>query len=103
VRLDTLQTELKKIEQRRQKLQDRIKKEATAVFTSLPQKVGLKSVDSLINALLPYASPALRQRLGGIAPARARAAPPAAAAKAPAKKATAKKTRTKAAPGEEGG
>lgn len=64
VRLENLHKELNKIEQRRAALQAQISKESAAVYTALPKKLGLKNVDSLVEALLPYASLALRTRFG---------------------------------------
>jgi hypothetical protein len=52
----SIQTELSKIARRKQQLEGRL-------FTGLPGKVGLDSVDSLILALMPYASPTLRTRI----------------------------------------
>lgn len=65
MRLDSLQSELSKVEARRARLQAQIEKEATAIYTGLPRKVGLKSVDELVQALLPYTSTGLRNKLGG--------------------------------------
>ncbi len=64
MRLENLQKELNKIEQRRATLQAQISKESAALYTSLPKKLGLKSVDSLVEALLPYASQNFRAKLG---------------------------------------
>lgn len=63
MRLEALQSELKKVEQRRLKLEQQIKKQQDELFTSLPKKVGLRSVDALVQALIPYTSPSLRQKL----------------------------------------
>jgi len=63
MRLNTLQTELTRIERRRVQLQQQLDKEAKSVYASLPAKVGLRTVDSLILALAPYASPFLRAKL----------------------------------------
>jgi len=63
MRLDTLQTELTRIERRRAQLQERIDKEAKSLYASLPAKVGLRTVDALILALAPYSSPFLRAKL----------------------------------------
>jgi hypothetical protein len=63
MRLNTLQTELARIERRRVLLQEQLNKEAKSVYASLPAKVGLRTVDALILALAPYASPFLRAKL----------------------------------------
>jgi hypothetical protein len=62
--LQSLQHQLKKVEQRQRQLQSRLERRAAKEFTSLPAKVGLKSVDALILCLAPYASPRLRNRVG---------------------------------------
>jgi hypothetical protein len=62
--LQSLQVQLKKVEQRQRQLQNRLKRRTAKEFTSLPSKVGLKSVDDLILCLAPYASPQLRNRVG---------------------------------------
>jgi hypothetical protein len=62
--LQSLQLQLKKVEQRQRQLQNRIERRSAKEFTSLPAKVGLKSVDALILCLAPYASPRLRNRVG---------------------------------------
>src|SRR2546426_12461943 len=63
MRLNTLQTELTRIERRRAQLQEQLDKEAKSVYAALPAKVGLRTVDALIQALAPYASPFLRAKL----------------------------------------
>jgi hypothetical protein len=62
--LQSLQLQLKKVELRQRQLQNRIERRSAKEFTSLPAKVGLKSVDALILCLAPYASPQLRGRVG---------------------------------------
>lgn len=62
--LQSLQLQLKKVEQRQRQLQNKIERRSEKEFTSLPAKVGLKSVDALILCLAPYASPQLRSRVG---------------------------------------
>jgi hypothetical protein len=62
--LQSLQLQLKKVEQRQRRLQNRLERRAAKEFTSLPAKVGLRSVDALILCLAPYASPRLRNRVG---------------------------------------
>jgi hypothetical protein len=86
--LKSLQAELAKIQKRGQLLESQIKARAAKQFTALPGKVGLKSVDLLISALLPYSSPNLRGQLAGkqagasVAPKSAKpVAKPAASAK----------------------
>jgi hypothetical protein len=64
MKLQSLQLQLKKVEQRQRLLQHRLERRAAKEFTSLPAKVGLKSVDALILCLAPYASPRLRNRVG---------------------------------------
>jgi hypothetical protein len=78
--LKTLQAQLTRIERRRKTLQTRIQVRATKLFTALPGKVGLKTIDALITSLAPYASPRLRSRFAsngaaGPAAAAGRAAP----------------------------
>ena len=63
MKLSKLQLELKKAQDRAKKLQQQVEREARATFTALPSKVGLKTVDELITALLPYASSATRAKL----------------------------------------
>jgi hypothetical protein len=74
--LKSLQAELSKLKKRGMQLETQIKARAAKQFTALPGKVGLKTVDHLINALLPYSSPYLRARLSGsgAAPAAAKTA-----------------------------
>lgn len=62
--LQSLQLQLRKVEQRQRQLQNRIERRSAKEFTSLPAKVGLRSVDALILCLAPYASPRLRDRVG---------------------------------------
>jgi DNA-binding NtrC family response regulator len=83
--LESLQAELNKIERRRAKLEQQIKSQAEALYTALPRKVGLRSVDELVVALAPYASTAVRQKLQGAAPAKPSAAKPAVQKAAPKK------------------
>lgn len=65
MRLQSLQSELSKLEKRRAALRAKIQQESKSVFMALPGKVGLKSVDSLVVALAPFASPSMRARLLG--------------------------------------
>lgn len=100
MKLEALQAELNKVERRRIQLEQQIKARATALYTSLPGKVGLKSVDALVLALAPYASPAIQQKLQvpatmpmKIVPAKAAPAKGASAKAAPAKATRATKNR----------
>jgi hypothetical protein len=63
--LQTLQAELSKLERKRVALEKRIKARASRQYAALPARVGLKSIDDLIEQLLPYGSKGLRARLGG--------------------------------------
>ena len=63
--IQTLEAQLKKIERQRALLSKRIAARKARQFTSLPGKVGLRSVDALILSLSPYASPKLRATLTG--------------------------------------
>jgi transposase len=63
--IQTLEAELKKIERQRALLSKRILARKARQFTSLPAKVGLRSVDELILSLSEYASPKLRGSLTG--------------------------------------
>jgi len=63
--IQTLESQLKKIERQRTLLSKRIAARKARQFTSLPAKVGLRSVDELIHSLSPYASPKLRESLTG--------------------------------------
>jgi len=63
--IQTLEAQLKKIERQRALLSKRIAARKARQFTSLPAKVGLRSVDELIHSLSPYASPKLRANLTG--------------------------------------
>jgi helix-turn-helix, Psq domain len=71
MKLDSLNAELRKVERRRLQLEQKIKAQSALLFKSLPGKVGLKSVDALVLALVPYASPALQQRIEGAVSAQA--------------------------------
>jgi hypothetical protein len=62
--LQTLQAELNKLERKRVALEKRIKARASRQYAALPARVGLKSIDDLIEQLLPYGSKGLRARLG---------------------------------------
>jgi len=62
MKLESLQLELKRTQERAKKLQTQIANREKAVYTGLPRKVGLKSIDELINALAPYASSAMRAK-----------------------------------------
>lgn len=73
------------------KLEKELAAEAQKQFTVLPKQFGLKSIDALIKALAPYASPRMKALLkGGPASAPTTAAPKAAKA-APAEKAPRKR------------
>ena len=63
--IQTLETQLKKIERQRALLSKRLAARKARQFTALPAKVGLRSVDELILSLSPYASPRLRGSLTG--------------------------------------
>src|SRR5688572_22601026 len=63
--IQTLEAQLKKIERQRALLSKRIAARKARQFTSLPGKVGLRSVDALILSLSPYASSKLRGALTG--------------------------------------
>jgi hypothetical protein len=63
--LKSLQTELAKIQKRGRALESQIKARAAKQYTALPGKVGLKTIDMLIHALLPYSSPRMKGNLGG--------------------------------------
>jgi hypothetical protein len=95
--LKTLQAELAKIQKRGQRLESQIKSRAAKQFKALPGKVGLKTVDMLIQALMPYSSGAQ----GGAPVRRGPGRPPksasaqAAPAKAPAAKKKAVKSSTR--------
>lgn len=75
MKLETLQAELNKIERRRAKLEQQIRVQAETLYTSLPRKVGLKNVDALVLALVPYASPAVRKKLDARATAPLKSSP----------------------------
>lgn len=72
------------------KLEKELAAEAQKQFTVLPKQFGLKSIDALIKALAPYASPRMKALLKG-GPASAPAAAPKAAKAAPAEKAPRKR------------
>jgi hypothetical protein len=61
--LQTLHAQLNQLERKRQQLEKRIKQRASKQYSSLPAKLGLKSIDALILELLPYGSSGLRARL----------------------------------------
>jgi hypothetical protein len=61
--LKSLQAELAKIQRRGRRLEAQIRARAAKQFTALPGKVGLKTVDHLIQALLPYSSAQVRSRI----------------------------------------
>lgn len=63
MKIERLQVELARVERRRTRLQQQIHAQASALYTSLPRKVGLKSVDDLILALVPYASSSVQNGL----------------------------------------
>jgi Helix-turn-helix domain of resolvase len=63
--IQALEAQLKKIERQRALLSKRLAARKARQFTTLPTKVGLRSVDALILSLSPYASPKLRGSLMG--------------------------------------
>jgi hypothetical protein len=75
--LQTLQSELNRLERRRQTLEKRIKARSSKQFAALPARVGLKSIDELILQLLPFGSTGLRSKLNIGAPSGNGAAAPA--------------------------
>jgi hypothetical protein len=62
--IQSLEAQLKKIEKQRNLLTKRLETRKARQFTSLPAKVGLRSVDELILSLTPYASSKLRNLAG---------------------------------------
>lgn len=99
MKLSSLQTELAKIERRRVLLQEQISTQAKSLYAALPGKVGLRTVDALIVALAPYASPAIRQKLHSAQPTtpKTKAAAASPAPKSSGKKATGRRTPRSAA------
>jgi hypothetical protein len=72
--LQTLQSQLNKLTRRSKQLHKTISTSAARQYAALPTKVGLKSIDALVEALIPYTSPGLRKRLGTGTAAKATAA-----------------------------
>jgi hypothetical protein len=66
--LQTLQNQLSKLSRRSNQLRKAIDTRAARQLAALPKKVGLASIDALVEALIPYASPRVRARLGRGAP-----------------------------------
>jgi hypothetical protein len=64
MKLQALETKLKKIERERDRLSRQLQTSRAKHFGAIPAKYGYRSVDALISALAPYASPAVRSRLG---------------------------------------
>ena len=62
--IQALEAQLKKIDKQRNLLTKRLESRKARQFTSLPAKVGLRTVDELILSLTPYASPKLRGLAG---------------------------------------
>jgi DNA-binding NarL/FixJ family response regulator len=89
--ISVLQRAIAKRQADLQKLERELAAEAEKQFSVLPRQFGLKSIDALIKALTPYASPRMKALLKGgpvsapttTAPKAAKAAP---AAKAPRKR-----------------
>lgn len=75
--LQTLQSQLTKLERRGRQLQKAISTRTARQYAALPKKVGLKSIDALFLALVPYVSPRARNTVrisngnGSSAPAKA--------------------------------
>lgn len=88
--ISVLQRAIAKRQADLQKLEKELAAEAHKQFTVLPRQFGLKSIDALIKALAPYASPRMKALLKG-GPAIAPAAAPKTAKAAPEKKAPRKR------------
>lgn len=94
--LQTLTQALEKKRAELEKLQQEIAQAREKELTALPKQVGLETVDELIKALAPYASPRMKGLLAGNAPAarQPRAARDASAGSASAPDEGGKRTRT---------
>lgn len=94
--LQTLTQALEKKRAELEKLQQEIEQAREKELTALPKQVGLETVDELIKALAPYASPRMKGLLAGNAPATRppRAARDSSAGSASAAEANGKRTRT---------
>ena len=64
MKLQSIEARLKKVEREREKLTKQLETGRSRFFSAIPAKHGFKSIDALIQALAPYASPAVRSRLG---------------------------------------
>lgn len=74
--LQSLHAELERIERRRSALEKRIGTRKLKQYSALPASVGLKSIDELVLALVPYGSQSIRSRIGAaIGTARRRGRP----------------------------
>lgn len=62
--LQSLELKLRKVKRQAELLERRIEAQSKKQFAALPPKVGLKTIDELIERLLPHASPGYRSRLG---------------------------------------
>lgn len=71
--LHALTQALEKKKAELEKLQQELEQTREKELTSLPRQVGFESVDELIKALAPFASPRLKGLLTGGSPARRRA------------------------------
>lgn len=66
VSIDAIRAQLSRIERQKRELERQIEALQHQKLTALPGQVGLSSVDSLLVALIPYASTALRAKLQAI-------------------------------------
>ena len=69
MKLQFIEAKLKKVEREREKLTKQLQTSRSKFFSAIPAKHGFKSIDALIHALAPYASPAIKARLGAGRPA----------------------------------
>lgn len=65
--LNKLQKELEAVRRHENQLAAKLKAAQDARFGALPEKVGLSTIDELIKALVPYSSPKMKARFGGVA------------------------------------
>lgn len=63
MKIDAMRAQLSKIERQRQALERQIQTMQEKRLAALPEQAGFESIDHLILALIPHASPSLRLKL----------------------------------------
>jgi hypothetical protein len=64
MKIQSIEARLKKIDRERDRLSRQLETSKAKYFGAIPSKYGYRSMDALIGALAPYASPRLKSRLG---------------------------------------